>query len=123
MIYLASPYTALTRVEMEIRFIRICEAIGYFTKLGMTVYSPIAHYHPVANLYTLPTDFKFWQQHNRHMIALAEELWVLALPDWELSVGVAAELDYAAEINKPLKAVSAYDYQRRPWADFIESLP
>ena len=60
----------------------------------------------VAKFGDLPTDFTFWQHHNRHMLALAEELWVLTLPGWEKSVGVAGEISYAAELNKPIYAVS-----------------
>ncbi len=121
MIYLASPYTAANPITMETRYLEACAAVAALTTESQTVYSPIVHYHVVAKFGDLPTDFNFWQHHNRHMLALAEELWVLILPDWQKSVGVASEIDYAAELNKPIRAVSpSTKYSIHRWDLWVE---
>lgn len=123
MIYLASPYTAANPITMETRYLEACAAVAAFTDERTTIYSPIAHYHVVAKFGELPTDFAFWSRHNRHMLNLAEALWVLALPGWQDSVGVTAELEYAAEIYRPIKAViphGAGKYGILPWGSFVD---
>ena len=57
------------------------------------------------------------------MLNLAEALWVLILPGWEHSVGVAAEIDYAAEIYRPIKALiktSPLAYRIELWGSFVD---
>jgi len=123
MIYLASPYTAANPLIMETRYLEACAAVAYATDERTTVYSPIVHYHQVAKFGELPTDFQFWQRHNRHMLNLAEALWVLILPGWEHSVGVQAEIDYAAEIYRPIKAMiktGPLAYRIELWGSFVD---
>ena len=121
MIYLASPYTAASPLTMETRYLEACAAVAELTFNNLTVYSPIVHYHVVARFGELPTDFTFWQHHNRHMIQLASELWALASDGWEKSVGMAAEVEYAAELNKPIFALyrSGNGFARRTWAEQV----
>ena len=48
MIYLASPYTHDDpNVERE-RYESVCTVCAKFARLGKHVYSPIAHWHPIA---------------------------------------------------------------------------
>ena len=123
MIYLASPYTAANPLIMETRYLEACAAVAAFTDERTTTYAPIAHYHVVAKFGELPTDFQFWSGHNRHMLNLAEALWVLILPGWETSVGVAAEIEYAAEIYRPIKAAiktGPMAYRLEMWGSFVD---
>ena len=57
------------------------------------------------------------------MLNLAEALWVLILPGWETSVGVAAEIEYAAEIYRPIKAAiktGPMAYRLEMWGSFVD---
>jgi nucleoside 2-deoxyribosyltransferase len=91
MIYLASPYSDPDPAVMEQRFDAVCRKAGKLMNAGFVVYSPIAHCHPIAMRVGLPRDWAFWQKFDRVMIRAATDFYVLRLPGWETSKGVAAE--------------------------------
>ena len=102
MIYLASPYSHKNKAVEELRY-RYTEAhVAMLLANGNMIYSPIVHCHHLATNHTLPTDAKFWQRYNYHMIELADELHVLKLGGWDSSVGVAGEIAKAKEIGIPV---------------------
>lgn len=101
-VYLAQPYSSEHPQVMEARF----EAGQAFcaSRFGeRVVYSPIAHWHPIAQRHDLPTDFEPWQESDFAMIAAAEELWVFMLDGWRSSQGVAREIEYARSLGKPIR--------------------
>lgn len=103
MIYLASPYTHHSKTTMQERYSQVLEAAATLTKSGLFIYSPIVHFHEMAVVHEMPRDYKFWERNNLHMLTLASSLWVLKLSGWDLSVGVAAECEYAARVRKPIQ--------------------
>lgn len=103
MIYLASPYTHVEEWRVEDRFKRACAAVARLSELGLVVYSPIVHFHPVSVRHKLPGDFAFWKRINFAMIDKADELRVLQLYGWEDSIGVKAEIEYARGLALPIK--------------------
>lgn len=102
MIYLASPYTHPDPLEMQYRFHQVCNACAYLMSLGKVVYSPIAHNHYLAQNFSLPHDWNFWQNFDCHMIDRADEVWVFTIDGWHKSVGVQAEIIYAINAGKPV---------------------
>lgn len=102
MIYLASPYTDPDTTVMHQRFLLACTAVGLLTGRGEIVYSPIVHFHPVAQLMDLPRDFEFWRKQNFAMIEICVSVTVLRLPGWETSRGVNAETAYAKLLGRPV---------------------
>lgn len=97
LIYLASPYSSPSPAVQEKRFQHACDAAAHFIREGRFVFSPIAHTHPISS-WGLPGDWKFWSEFDRMMIERCDELWVLRLPGWGRSVGVAAEVKTASEL-------------------------
>lgn len=102
MIYLAGPYTHADPAVMEHRYQETLKMVGLLTNKGYVVYSPIAHFHPVACVCDLPRDFQFWQRINFWMIDRADVLYVLQLDGWDVSIGVAAEIERAVAQNKTI---------------------
>lgn len=100
-IYLASPYTDPDTGIMEARFKAAMEATADLLAESQWVYSPIVHCHELAKQYKLPRDFSFWRAYNFAMLAKASQLLVFQLPGWELSKGVAAEIDLARQLSIP----------------------
>ena len=101
MIYLASPYSG-TLEQMQDRFERTGKVVAKLLTAEMFVYSPIVHCHEIAQKYSMPKTFDFWAAYNLHMLSLAEKLYVLKLPDWDISKGVNAEIDFALEKCIPI---------------------
>lgn len=108
MIYLASPYSHPSSFEREKRFRAVCHAAATLFGRGIHVFSPIVHSHPLAILpgHDLPGDWAFWRSFDERMIGMCDELWVLKIDGWMDSVGVSAEIQIAAEMDKPVRHVS-----------------
>lgn len=96
--YLASPYSHPDPFVREARFLWTMKEMGVFLKQGTFIYSPIVHCHELAKIADLPKDAKFWEAYNFKMIEAAEELWVLMLPGWDKSLGIADEIKFAKDV-------------------------
>lgn len=107
LIYVATPYTsthsmAFMKLGIEqTRFEHACIIAARLFREGYHVYSPIAASHGIARYGKLGGD---WQKaYDERMISLCDELWVATeMPSWNKSVGVAAEIEFARSIGKPV---------------------
>ena len=104
-IYLASPYSDPDPDLREHRFRAACEKAGILMAAGHIVFSPIAHSHPIAKVCDLPKGWDFWEKYDRTFIEWCDELWVLMVPGWETSKGIAAEIEIAMIFNKPIRHI------------------
>lgn len=105
MIYLASPYTHPDNEVRQWRFCEACRAAAALLRAGVTVFSPIAHSHPIAR-FGMPTSWAFWSQVDREYLSRCDVLAVLTLAGWRESVGVQAEIKLAREMGLPVVYVS-----------------
>ncbi len=105
LIYLASPLSNPERKVREERYNLAIEATGLLLKMGVFVYSPIAHNYVIANRHELPNEFSFWQEFDSLMISRCDVLAVLMLPGWRESVGVIYEINLALELGKTVKYI------------------
>jgi hypothetical protein len=92
--YLASPYSHEDQNVMKTRFDLVTKASAELMSLGIFVYSPITHSHPMSE-YGLPTTWDFWKEYDELFLSKCDALLVLKLDGWERSTGVTAEIDYA----------------------------
>ena len=101
MIYLASPHSHPDPAVRQRRFEDACAATAAILRAGRLVFSPIAHPHhlPVGE----GRGWEFWRELDSWFIARCSFLWVLQLDGWRESVGVQAEIDLAAECDKPMQ--------------------
>jgi len=109
MIYLASPYSHPDAQVREARFEAACRVAAELVSAGHVVFSPIVHGHPLVR-FGLPTDWGFWQRHDREYLGRSKLLLVVALDDWQQSVGVQAEISIARALGLPV----AYLVETRP---------
>lgn len=101
MIYLASPYSHTDPEIREKRFRNVCIAAARLIRAEHVVFSPIAHGHPIAE-HGLPSDWQYWERHDREQLKRCDEVVVLMLDGWRESVGVQAEIRIAGELGKPV---------------------
>ena len=101
MIYLASPYTHPDSGVRQQRFEAACRAAAALIRQGKTVFSPVAHSHPICR-FGLPGDWGFWERHDLEHLAVCDEVVVLKLDGWRESVGVQAEVAQAWALGKPV---------------------
>lgn len=99
-LYLASPYSHQDRKVRQRRYQLACEFVALASQHDLTVFSPIVHYHQLANTYKLPLDANFWWSTNRRHLLASVGLIVLEIPGWEDSRGVFQEVQFARQHKK-----------------------
>ena len=105
-VYLASPYSHADERVMFSRFEAACQAAAKLMLAGETVFSPIAHSHPVCvHIAGVQTDFEFWMKQDLPILRCAEKLLVLMLPGWEQSRGVTEEIRVAKTEGIPVEYI------------------
>ena len=104
MTYLASPYSHPNPAVREQRFHAACVTTARLLREGRLVYSPVVHGHPLVR-FGLPSDWSFWERHDRPHLESCSEVVVLTLEGWEQSVGLQAELRHARVLGKPVRYV------------------
>jgi hypothetical protein len=102
MIYLASPYSHPDPAIQEERYQKALHAVYYYAQNGLTVYSPIVHWHHVAAVFGLPKDAAFWEAQNLARLERASQFIVLNISGWKESKGVTQELTWAEDLNIPV---------------------
>ena len=110
MIYIATPYSKFPEQIRELVFDASCSITSQLMAEGLIVFAPIAHSHPIAKKYKLPFDWAAWEEFDRRIISVCDELWILQLPSWSESVGVQAEIEIAQELNIPVVFINPGDY-------------
>lgn len=115
MIYLASPYSALTKEGREENYQRVLRFTGKLLAKRNKVWSPIVHCHIITQLYDLPTDFEFWKEYNHDFIRRADEVWVACIEGWKESKGVKDEIDFAQLLNIPVRWIMEQDIEHNDY--------
>ncbi len=104
-VYVASPYNSPNPVERAVRcyIVQSILALVYNDERSHAhcYYSPIAHFHPIAEIGELPKDISFWHAIDRAVIDRCDAVMVLKMRGWEDSEGIAYEIAYAKCTGKP----------------------
>jgi hypothetical protein len=104
MIYLASPYTHPDREVKLRRVAQTEEAMASFHAQNIVVYSPIVHWHYVAERLGLATDHVPWLVQNEGMMRASREIGLLRIDGWKESRGMRHEWQFAQKHGIPLIA-------------------
>jgi hypothetical protein len=105
LVYMASPYSDPDPAVMHERFAAACRNAARFMRLGVKLFSPIAHFHPIAQ-FGLPKNWAFWQEYDRVILGHCDGMLVLLLPGVEDSKSLAAEIAIAKQMGMPILAVA-----------------
>lgn len=108
MIYLGSPYTHTSQLEVERRVHLTEQCTKELMLRGLPVFSPIVHCHYIATQYKMPTDAEYWEKYNLEFLRKSEELFVLCIDGWKESVGLAMEIGIAQALRIPTKFVNEW---------------
>lgn len=108
LIYLASPYWHENPWMRKGRVQLVQKKTAELLYQGYAVYSPIAHNAGLA--YYLPPSVRhshdFWLEIDLIILRRCNELWVLTLLEWQLSRGVAREIEEAKTLSLPIRYIS-----------------
>ena len=110
-IYLASPYSDATDPAiMQERFEIACEVAARLMAMGYTVFSPIAHSHPIAQHIGNPTDGEFGLKQDKPHFDNSRYLGILTWEGWKDSNGMSKEFIWIIHVRKPIIYI---DYIKR----------
>jgi hypothetical protein len=100
--YLATPYSQYA-AGIEAAFADAARLASRLVGMGITVYSPVVHGHPLSIHGGLePRDHDLWLALDRPMMVRCDVLIVAQLPGWQESEGIAAEVDAFLHAGKPI---------------------
>ena len=112
--YLATPYSKWPH-GIHDAFCEAAKAAAEMLKRGHIVYSPIAHTHPIATHGGIdPLDHSIWLPFDGAMMAAAAGLYVVQMPGWDQSKGIAHEIAVFEAAGKPVHYVTWPDLIDRP---------
>lgn len=108
--YLGQPYSVNSdEVVRERRYKYAVKKVAEYLNQGYNVFSPILNSHAPAVEHSLPNTWSFWANIDKEYLALCGEMIVLKMDEWEKSVGLAAEIEYAKAIGIPIVYVECPD--------------
>jgi hypothetical protein len=117
-IYLASPYSRADGMLREERYLAAAECVIWLLRAKRWVYSPIVHCHEISKIAELPKGFDYWQEYNFAMLLYARAFYILTIPGWRESDGVAGELAFSLREGILVRYVS-----KTPDGYEIKSMP
>lgn len=97
--YLGGPYSSVDPFVRVRRWHLHCEAAAMLLRVGVTVVSPIAMFHPISR-YGLPTGWQFWGEHDKALLRVCEGIIVATIPGWKESEGLMREIEFVEGIGK-----------------------
>lgn len=115
--YVASPYYHPDPVVRDNRYKIVCAYCAHCFLERKAVFSPIAHWHPIAEAHSLPAGFEHWEYVDYALLERANAVHVLAFMDgWDTSRGVRAEVEYARKLNIPIHHIYTFpvSYHDKP---------
>lgn len=112
-IYLLSPFT---HENYDIQYRRYASALDATIKLkqrGLLVFSPIVYTYWPYVYGGFPPEFNFWSRLDLTFI----RYWctvgvVLQIDGWDVSRGIAAEVEELAELQLPCYYLTPYEIQK-----------
>lgn len=101
-VYLATPYSRYPD-GLEAAFRDAAKLAARLLELGVRVYSPICHTHPIAIHGELdPLDHSIWLPFDEAMMEACDAIVVAMMPSWKQSKGIKYEIDYFTLEGKPV---------------------
>jgi len=102
-VYLCSPYSDFNFSVKIARFKEVCQIAADLMQSdkNLTIFSPIAHSHPIAVHGGLSGSADYWEKHNRSWIEWSDEIWIADMIGSWGSVGInEKEIPYAEKTGK-----------------------
>ena len=120
--YLATPYTKYEG-GIEAAFEAAAAITARLVKANLSVYSPIAHTHPVAVHGGIdPLDHSIWLDFDLRMMRGADVLIVAQMQGWRESFGVSQEIKFFQNGGKPILYLNCttFTFATEPHAEASE---
>jgi nucleoside 2-deoxyribosyltransferase len=109
LLYLGTPYSKYS-AGLDAAFRDASALAGRLLTVGLRVYSPIAHTHPIAIYAGIdPLAHAIWLPFDEAMMDAADACVVAMMDGWNRSVGIAHEIAYFQKAGKPVYLLDPSD--------------
>jgi hypothetical protein len=108
MIYLASPYSDMSIIVRQSRYLKARKFMAKTLKEGINIISPIVIWHEIAINENMGVTFDEFECFDLELLSICSELWILKLKNWENSKGIKSEIARARMLGINVKYV---DYE------------
>ena len=117
--FISSPYTHPDETTIEARALAAGDFAAWLWRKGIILpISPIAHWHEIGQRNHLPGNAMAWHEWNKAILKRCEVLYVLCIPGWKDSQGVAYEIQAAIDAKMPIfyatRSGATYDISIHP---------
>ncbi len=109
-IFVAGPYNHSDDKIKEFRFNKITEYCTQLFLNGLSPISPLLIGLNMARFGNLPTDTETWKVYSETLLKGCDELHVLMLNGWDISIGIKYEIQEATLRNIPIKFIKMDGY-------------
>jgi nucleoside 2-deoxyribosyltransferase len=114
MLYLACPYSHPDEAVRRQRYHLACRTAAKLMKAGIVVFSPLANSVPAVEFGGLELSHAEFMAIDLPILQRCDEILVLALEDWQDSLGVRQELGTALALQKPVTMITEEEIEHLP---------
>lgn len=113
LIYLATPYSKYPG-GLDAAFEEASRVAAKLLRMGVKVYSPIAHTHPIAKYGNLdPLDHAIWLPFDQAIMDKASAMVIAKMEGWEASTGIRHEIGVFGQAEKPIYYLDVETFEVR----------
>lgn len=106
-IYLATPYAHEDPKMEQLRLDAAVKLNRSYIANGLTALSPIAFGKTFIDMELVPPQT--WLEWDIPILKRADEVWVMMMPGWDISVGVTREIKEATEMGIFIKYIEPFE--------------
>ena len=113
--YLASPYSKYPGGPERAHEV-VCRIAGQLVKEGVAVFCPIAHTHPIATFGHIDLySHDIWLPVDEPLMRACDAMLIVEMAGWQESYGIAKEIEFFVEAEKPVWRLSLKDWHVLPY--------
>lgn len=112
MFYLAAPYSDPDDQVIRDRVSLFCQIDERLMRAGHHTVSPLYKHLLFENGARLPSDWAYWAEYSKNLMARCDAVVVFCLDGWKTSQGVQAEIAEAERLKKPIHWIYARVYHK-----------
>jgi hypothetical protein len=102
-VFISSPYSHPDDEIRESNFKIVSKLAAELNSKGIVAVSPITYGHTLLNFKEMPTDWEFWKEFCLTFLEKSSEVIVYKMPGWENSRGMKEEIEFAKNLNIPIR--------------------
>jgi nucleoside 2-deoxyribosyltransferase len=121
LVYLATVYSKCPH-GIEWAFREASRTAAHLLQEGVSVFSPIAHTHPIAIYGGLdPYDHAIWLPFDQAMMDACDAMVVGKMQGWTKSVGIAHEIRDFTKKGKPIYGLDPETLEVTDWNESVRN--